>query len=106
MIKTLKHWMKRQMKKELPNTMNSSTESPCSSSTSSKSERLYISKAIWGHLPPKLKHKVTCVLKISPNAPKGFNHPVRKVLGLNNSNPLEVAEKIETRLQKEIRMFF
>ena len=56
--------------------------------------------------PAKLKHKATCVLKISPNVPEGFNRPVREVLGLNNSNPLEVAEKIETRLRKEIRMFF
>ena len=53
----------------------------------------------------KSKHKVTCTLKISPNAPKGFNHAVRKVLGLIISNLLEVTEKIETPLQKEVPMF-
>ena len=49
---------------------------------------------------------MTCALKISPNVPKGFNHTIRKVLGLNISNPLEVPEKIETPLQREILMFF
>ena len=50
----------------------------------------------------KSKRKVTCTLKIPPNAPKDFNHAVRKVLGLIISNLLEVAEKIETPLQKEV----
>ena len=36
----------------------------------------------------------------------GFNGAVRKVLGLNISNPVEVAEKIEIPLQKETQMFF
>ena len=75
-----------------------------SSSTPSEPKRLYVSKAIWGHLSPKSKHKMTCVLKISPNAPKGFNHAVRKVLGFIISNLLKDAEKIETPLQ-EIPMF-
>ena len=47
---------------------------------------------------------MTCALKISPNAPKGFNRAVTKVLGLIISNLLEVAEEIEPPLQ-EILMF-
>ena len=47
---------------------------------------------------------MTCALKISPNATKGFNHAVRKVFSLIISNLLEVAEKIETPIQ-EIPMF-
>ena len=35
-----------------------------------------------------------------------FNGALRKVLGLNISNPVEVAEKIEIPLQKETQMFF
>ena len=76
--------------------MNSSTGGPCSYSTPSELERLYITKAIWRHLSTKLKHKVTCALKISLNVPKGFNLAVRKVLGLNVSNMLEVAEEVKT----------
>ena len=68
-------------------------------------ERLYVSKAIWGHMSSKWNHKVTYALKITPHQPKSFNHAVKKVLGLIISNPLEVAEKIETPLQKEIRVF-
>ena len=75
-----------------------------SSSTPSEPERLYDSKAIWGHLSPKSKHNMTCALKISPNTPKGFNHAAQKVLGLIISNLLEVVEKIETPLQ-EIPVF-
>ena len=41
-IKTLKQQIKRQMKKELANTMNFSTDSPCLSSTTLKTERLYL----------------------------------------------------------------
>ena len=94
-IKILKQQMKRQIQKELANTMNSSTGGPCSYSTPSEPGRLYITKAIWRHLSTKLKHKVTCALKISLNVPKGFNLAVRKVLGLNVSNMLEVAEKVK-----------
>ena len=43
-IKTLKQQMKRQTKKELANTMNSSTDSPCSSSTPSEPERCMLAR--------------------------------------------------------------
>ena len=105
-IKVLKRQMKRQAKKELANPMKSSIDSPCSSSTSLEPERLYVSKAIWGHMSPRSKHKVTYVLNISPNVPKGFNSDVRKVLWLNYSKSMEVAQKKETPLQKEIWMFY
>ena len=77
-IKTLKQQMKRQMKKELANTMKSSTDSLYSHLQPLQNLEDYISKAIWWHLSLKLKHKMTCALKIFPNAPKGFNHAVRK----------------------------
>ena len=47
-FKTLKQQMKRQMKEELANTINSSTDSPCSSSTPLEPERLCVSKAVRG----------------------------------------------------------
>ena len=41
-----------------------------------------------------------------PTAPYGFNHAVSKVLKLIISNLLEVAEKVETSLEKEIHVLW
>ena len=41
----------------------------------------HISKAILGHISLKLKHKVTCAMKVSPNVLKGFKMLLERCLG-------------------------
>ena len=77
-----------------------------SSSSPSTSEKLVISKAIWGHLSPKSRHKVARSLKISPEIPKGLNYAIRKELGVNISNPYDIGQEKEMIFQRDIRLFF
>ena len=101
--------------------MNFSTDSPCLSSTTLKTERLYLQEKCYVIVKFIVLFKYVIFVyidnfialqllfrnkNVNDNVPKGFNSAVRKVFELYISKLFEVSEKIESPLQREIQMFF